>query len=105
MRRMMITGRLTRDPELKEVDSKLNPGTKDKLLRFGIANNDNGKDKDPDYFDAACWDTLATWGQQYLKKGTKVLLSGTPRNTLYADKEGNKHSHFKLVVDRIELIG
>lgn len=104
MRRMTMTGRLTKEPELRELDSKTEEGKKLKRLTFSIANNDNGKDKEPEFFDAVCWDQLAVWGQQYLKKGSRILLTGTPHNQNY-EKDGQKRTHFKVVVDKIELIG
>ncbi|MBQ8083671.1 MAG: single-stranded DNA-binding protein [Clostridia bacterium] len=104
MRRITMTGRLTRDPELKELASKTDENVKLKRLTFGVANNDNGKEKDPEFFDVVCWDQLALWGQQYLKKGNRVLLTGAPHNEIY-EKEGQKKFHFKIVADRIELIG
>ena len=45
MRRITMTGRLTRDPELKELTSKQDESKKLKRLTFGVANNDNGKSK------------------------------------------------------------
>ncbi len=104
MRRITMTGRLTRDPELKELTSKTDESKKLKRLTFGVANNDNGKDKDPEFFDAVAWDQLAVWGQQYLKKGSRILITGTPHNETY-EKDGQKKFHFKIVADKIELIG
>ena len=102
--RYTMTGRLTRDPELKELTSKTDESKKLKRLTFGVANNDNGKDKDPEFFDAVAWDQLAVWGQQYLKKGSRILITGTPHNETY-EKDGQKKFHFKIVADKIELIG
>ena len=102
---IVLMGRLTRDPELKELTSKTDESKKLKRLTFGIANNDNGKEKDPEFFDVTCWDNLAIWGEQYLKKGTRVLLSGIPHNEIFDGKDGQKHFHFKIVADKIELIG
>ncbi len=105
MRQITLTGRLTKDPELRELDSKTESGKKLKRLTFGLANNDNGKDRDPEFFDIVCWDALAIWGQQYLKKGTKILITGIPHNDVYEGKDGQKHFHFKIVADKVELIG
>ena len=44
MRRITMTCRLTRDPELKELASKADENVKLKRLTFGVANNDNGKE-------------------------------------------------------------
>ena len=65
MRRITMTCRLTRDPELKELASKADENVKLKRLTFGVANNDNRKEKESEFFNVVCWDQLAAWGQQY----------------------------------------
>ena len=104
MRRSTLTCRLTRDPELKELTSKADESVKLKRLTFGVANNDNGKEKDPEFLEVVCLEQLAIWGQQYLKKGSRILLTGIPHNEAY-EKDGQKRTHFKIVADKIELIG
>ena len=61
--------------------------------------------KNPEFYDEVCWAKLATWGSQYLKKGTRVLVSGYPRIETYEKDDGSKRRRFRLVADRIELIG
>ena len=106
MRLMTITGRLTAVPEYNVYDAKNGDDRVVQRLTFSVANNDNGKDADPEYYDVVCWGKLAEWGNQYLKKGTRVLLSGTPHNEIYESKTDNKRrTHFKLTCERVEMIG
>lgn len=104
MRRIILTGRLTRDPEYRDLTSREDKNRILNRLTFSIANNDNGKENDPEYFDVVVWDALAVWGKQYLKKGTRIILSGVPHNETY-EKDGQKKTHFKIQGERIELIG
>ncbi|MBR5752873.1 MAG: single-stranded DNA-binding protein [Clostridia bacterium] len=103
MRFMILTGRLTQDIEFKEFEKEKKEDNVQRLT-FSIANNDSGKDN-PEFYDVVCWSRLAVWGSQYLKKGNRVLIAGTPRNEVYEKEDGSKRRHFKLVADRIELIG
>ncbi len=104
MRFMILTGRLTGDIEFREFEKKEGQAEGAKRLTFSIANNDSGKDK-PEFYDVVCWAKLAVWGSQYLKKGTRVLLSGYPRIETYEKDDGTIRRRFRLVADRIELIG
>lgn len=104
MRRIVMTGRLTRDPEFREVTAKDDKERKIPRLTFGIANNDNGKENAAEFFDVVVWDRLATWGQQYLKRGTRIIVCGTPRNESY-EADGVRKTHFRIVGEKIELIG
>lgn len=106
MRIMVLTGRLTDDPELREFTDKEDAEKKLQRLTLSLANNDNGKDRPPEFFDVVCWGNLATWGSNYLKKGTRVLVSGTPHNESYESKVDNKKkTRFKLTAERFDLIG
>ena len=101
MRMISLTGRLTADPELKEFDRD---ERKIKRLTFSLANNDYGKEN-PEFFDVVCWDGVADWGAQYLKKGSRILLVGAPRMEQYESKQdGKKRNHFKITGERIEFL-
>lgn len=104
MRFMILTGRLTGDVEFREFEKKEGQDENVKRLTFSVANNDSGKDN-PEFYDVVCWAKLAIWGSQYLKKGTRVLISGWPRIETYEKEDGSKRRRFRLVADRIELIG
>ena len=103
MRNIVLTGRLTRDAELKESTTGGEQNKPYKLLKFSIANNDNGKEKEPEFFDVVAWGNLATWGAEYMKKGKKVLVTGVPHNHRYT-KDNVARTHFQVVAERIELI-
>lgn len=103
MRYIVLTGRLTRDAEFRESGGDGNGDKKYKLLKFSIANNDNGKDKDPEFFDVIAWENLATWANDYMKKGKKVIVMGVPHNQRYK-KENENRTHFQVVAERIEFI-
>lgn len=101
MRMITMTGRLTADPELKKYDKE---EKEIQRLTFSIANNDAGKDN-PEFFDVVCWGSIAEWGNQYLKKGSRILLVGTPRMDSYESKvDGKKRNHFKITGERLEFL-
>lgn len=76
MQILTIAGNVGRDAELKSLQSG------ETVLNFSVA-VDNGKDKngnkrDATWFDCAVWGKRAESLQSYIKKGTKLTLSGRP---------------------------
>ena len=89
---VLLTGRLTRDPELKYTAS----GTA--MCRFGLAVNRRYKDKTGEYKDDTTFVNCVIWREaaesvgKAVKKGTPVHVEGRLRSYDYKDKEGNKRS-------------
>lgn len=100
MKSIFVTGRLTGDPEIKEIGDK-----KTKVANFRIANNDGGKESAADFYDVACWDKQADFAENYLKKGQKVMIHGTFQNESYKDKDGTTRYHFRITAHNIEFAG
>lgn len=99
MKTIFLSGRLTADPEIREVGEK-----KSRIANFRIANNDSDKENG-EFFDVHCWDRLAEFSEGYLKKGTKVLIQGSYNNEAYKDAEGRNRTHFSISASRIEFAG
>ncbi|MBQ1451709.1 MAG: single-stranded DNA-binding protein [Clostridia bacterium] len=99
MRSIILSGRLTRDPEIREVTEK-----KTKVAEFTLANNDRDKEN-AEFFDVTCWDTLAKFVENYVKKGQKIVVSGSFENEAYKDKDGNNRYHFRIKATNIEFAG
>ena len=97
MKNIVLNGRLTADPEIRTVGEN---GVK--VAGFCIANNDSDKEKG-EFYDVQCWDRLAEFSENYLKKGAAVLVQGTFNNEKYQDKEGKNRTHFRVTAARIEF--
>ncbi|MCQ2461245.1 MAG: single-stranded DNA-binding protein [Clostridia bacterium] len=97
MKAIFLSGRLTRDPEIKEVTDK-----KTKVADFTIANNERDSENG-EFFDIVCWDKTAEFVENYLKKGQKVIIQGSFQNESYKDKEGNTRYHFRVTAHNIEF--
>ena len=100
MNKIMVTGGLGRDAELKQT-----PQGKS-VLEFSIAVNSGFKKDDP-----PSWWRCAIWGDrgeklaQYLVKGTRLLVEGEPKLRQYEDKDGNKKLSAEIFVNNIEFMG
>ena len=101
----IITGNLTRDPELRSTGSGTN------VCSFSVAVNrvyrdTNGENKeDVSYIDCSAWGKLGEMISQYAKKGSGVLVSGRLNQRSWEDKSGNKRSNTEIVVEDFNFLG
>lgn len=100
-----LTGRLTRDPELRVTAG----GTQ--LLSFTLAfntsvrNRQTGEwDERSNFIDCTMFGKRAEALLNFLAKGQKVAIAGKLRYATW-DKDGQRHSKLDLIVDEIEFLG
>ena len=100
MNHVVLMGRLTKDPEIRDTNSGKTVGS------FSIAVNRRFKsDGQPeaDFFNCVTFGKQAEFVEKYLHKGTKILLGGEVQNNNYKDKDGVTHYSVSIVVDEIEF--
>jgi single-strand DNA-binding protein len=102
--KVMITGNLTRDPELRSTPS----GTS--ILSFGVAVNDRRKNQQtgewedrPNYIDCTVFGARADALSRFLAKGSKVAIEGKLQWHSW-EKDGQKRSKIDVVVDEVEFM-
>lgn len=103
--RVIIMGNLTRDPELKQINSGQS------VCRFGVASNRQFKNKQTGMMiQEVCFIDIDVWGAQaescgqYLQKGRLVLVEGRLKFDSWEDNEGNKRSKHSVVADRVTFL-
>ena len=100
MNKVILMGRLTRDPEVSSSAS----GTT--FARFSIAVDRRFKregEPDADFFNCTSFGKQAEFVERYLKKGTKVVVTGRIQNDNYTNKEGQKVYSVRIMVEEIEF--
>lgn len=103
MNRVIMCGRLTRDPEVRYTN-----GDEPKAIaNFGIAvdrrfKNRNGE-YEADFFNCTAFGKQAEFAEKYLKKGTKIVLEGRLQNDNYTNRDGQKITATGIVLDNIEF--
>lgn len=96
--RVIISGRLTRDAEVKNLPS----GTS--VVEFGLASNRKFKDKeDTTFIDCTMFGDRASNLAQYLTKGKKLIVEGRLRYESW-EKDGQKRSRVGVVVDEVSFM-
>jgi single-strand DNA-binding protein len=101
--RIILQGNLTRDVELKYLPS----GTA--LAELGMAINEKVKKGDqyvdePCFVDATCFGRTAEIANEYLSKGSSLLIEGRLRYSTW-DKDGQRRSKHTVTVDKLQLLG
>jgi len=96
----VITGNVTRDPELKYTPS----GTA--VCTFGVATNHSIKKGDtwtdiPTFHNIVVWGKTAEYISNTVRKGTKVSITGRIDNRQYEAKDGTKRYISEIVADTV----
>lgn len=102
--RVIISGNLTRDSELRSTASGL------PVLGFGVAVNDRRKNQQtgewedyPNFIDCTMFGARAESLSRYLSKGTKVSVEGKLRWSQW-ERDGQKRSKIEVIVDELEFM-
>ncbi|ANE22073.1 MAG: single-stranded DNA-binding protein [Eggerthellaceae bacterium] len=102
--RVVISGNLTRDPDLRQTSSGM------AVLGFGVAVNDRRKNPQtgewedyPNFVDCTMFGSRAQSISGFLHKGNKVAIEGKLRWSQW-ERDGQKRSKLEVIVDEIEFM-
>lgn len=102
MNRAIIIGRLTRDPEIRYSQGQ----NSQCVARFSVAVDRKFKkegEPEADFFNCTSFGKQAEFVEKYLKKGTKVVVTGRMQNDNYTTKDGQKVYSVKIMVEELEF--
>ena len=100
MNKVLLTGRLPRDPELRSLASG------SRVATFAVATNEfrgNGKER-AEYHNVVVWDRLAQVCGQYLGKGQQVAIEGRLQTRQWDDDHGTRHWKTEVVATSVEML-
>ena len=102
--KVILVGNLTRDPELKQTTG----GTA--VCDLGLACNEKFKNKAGEEIDQTVFVDIVVWGRQaetaneYLTKGSSVLIEGKLQLDQWENEAGEKRSKMRVRADRIQFL-
>ena len=105
MNRVILIGRLTRDPNV----SYSQGGDNMAIARFTLAVDRRGRRQDgadqqnADFIGCVCFGRQAEFAEKYLRQGTKVAVTGRIQTGSYTNKDGQKVYTTDVVLDDIEF--
>ena len=97
---VVLTGRLTADPELRTTNSGLS------VCSFSIAverRYKQGEEKQADFINIVAWRASAEFVAKYFKKGSMIAIEGAIQTRKYEDKDGNKRTAFEVVANNVQF--
>jgi single-strand DNA-binding protein len=103
--RVIITGNLTRDPELRSLPSGTN------VCELRVAVNSSRKDESGNWVDKPNYFNVKVWGAQgencstYLTKGRPVAIDGRLDWREWEGQNGEKRQAVEIVADRVQFLG
>jgi len=104
--RVVLTGNLTRDPELRSTASGMS------VCSLRIASNTRRKNQatgewedKPNFFDVTVWGAQGENCAQYLSKGRPVAVDGRLEWSEWEAQDGGKRSKVEVVADTVQFLG
>ncbi len=105
LNKVIMGGRLTADPELKQTPSGVSVST------FSIAVNRRYNSKDStgnqpqaDFFNVTAWRATAEFVSKYFRKGSSICVVGTLQNRTWTDQQGVKHYATDIIADEVNFV-
>jgi single-strand DNA-binding protein len=101
MNKIIIAGRLARDPELRACNS----GTE--VCNFTVAVDRRfsakGEEKQCDFIDCSAWGKTGVFVNQYFHKGDGITIEGRMESRKWVDKDGNNRISWGVTCDNVEF--
>ena len=100
MNKVLLAGRLTRDPEMRALASGKH------VTQFSVATTEyagNGKERG-EFHNVVTWDRLAEVCGRYLGKGQQVAIEGRLQTRTWDDDKGLRHWKTEIVATSVEML-
>ena len=103
--KVILVGRLGRDPELKYTPSGA------PVAKFSLATDESFKDRTGEKQNRTEWHNIVAWNKlaeicgEYLTKGKLVYIEGSIRSHEYQDKSGNKRTAYEIIANNMQMLG
>ena len=103
MNKVVLIGRLTRDPELRYT------GSNTPVATFSLAVNRNFRnqngEREADFINIVVWRKQAENCKNFLTQGSQVAVEGRIQTRTYDDQNGQKRYITEVVADNVEFLG
>lgn len=103
LNKVFVLGNLTADPIARALPSGQS------VVNFGLATNrifydkDRQKQQQAEFHNIVAFGKIAEIAQQYLKKGSMVLIEGRIQTRSWQDSSGNKRTRTEIITEKLQL--
>ena len=105
MNRVILMGRLTRDPEVRYSQGERSMA----IARYTLAvdrrgrRGQDGNDQTADFINCVAFDRAGEFAEKYFRQGMRVLVSGRLQTGSYVNKDGQKVYTTEVILDDQEF--
>ena len=103
MNKVILMGRLTRDPEVRYSQGEASTA----IARFSLAVDRRfkreGEDQTADFINCVAFGRTAEFMERYARKGTKFVVEGRIQTGSYINKDGQKVYTTEVYVENLEF--
>jgi single-strand DNA-binding protein len=104
--RVVMTGNLTADPELRSLPSGMSVCSLRIACNTRRKNNSSGEWEDkPNYFNVTVWGAQGENAARYLSKGRPVALDGRLEWREWEAQDGTKRQAVDIIADSVQFLG
>lgn len=103
MNKVILMGRLTRDPELRSTASGTSVASFTIAVDRRFANRDG--ERQADFINCVAWRQTGEFVSKYFPKGRMIAVCGSIQTRTWNDQEGKKHYVTEVVVDEAYFAG
>ena len=104
LNRIILMGRLARDPELRHTQT----GTPVASFRLAVDRDfqdKNTAEKATDWIDVVAWRNTAEFVCKYFTKGQMMAVTGSIQTRSYEDRSGNKRKAVEIQANDVSFVG
>ena len=95
MNKVILMGRLTKDPEIKDTQDRM-------IARYTLA-VDRRSQGEADFIQCVTFGKSAQFAEKWLRRGMKILVTGKIRSDSYSGRDGQKIYTTNVIVDDQEF--
>ena len=105
MNRVILMGRLTRDPEVRYSQGERVMAVARYTLAVDrrVRRNQDSNEQTADFINCVAFDKGGEFAEKYFRQGMRVLISGRIQTGSYTNKDGNKVYTTDIIVDEQEF--
>ena len=100
LNRIILMGRLTRDPELRYTPNNIPVASFSLAVDRDFKSRDTGE-KQVDFIDIVAWRQTAEFVSKYFTKGRMAVVEGRLQIRDWQDRDGNKRKSAEVVADNV----
>ena len=105
MNRVILMGRLTRDPEVRYSQGERSMA----IARYTLAvdrrgrRGQDGNDQTADFINCVAFDRAGEFAEKYFRQGLKIIVSGRIQTGSYTNRDGQKVYTTEVIVEEQEF--